>query len=420
MFHTLISHYPRARRLVCSLLIFCFVFALSGCGSSSSDAPKPSPSPTPIETGDGGSYGMWVLEGLLKGLSSYVAGQSLGWLLSLLKGGGSTDSDAFKTMNQKMNDIIGDLKTIEATLDRVLGLINLKADQIIEQDAYYNMKGNIDTISTDYDNYLWTLSNAPTKENAASQAMAYIDADNMEFQIEEIYTGIMGTTPGIDAGALYESTTLILDQQTGIDATQLLNSYLSLETIFIQLVEYQLQGAALEVEGLHWRDNPWVGTLNQKDSDGVGSAVGSEFPGTAEEFMTSWFQPKLDDEVEEFLRCVDRIVCSQLDLRTDITTTSQTVDGFLPSTAEQIYFRADFIAAQFSSRHQFGVNVRLVGEPTTIEAIAWGGSANVQFQDGFGFTANMTLVPLGLTTSPGYPVRYNPVEKMVELAHRLR
>jgi len=412
MFCTRIGHYPRVHALFCSILIFCFVFALSGCGSSSSDAP---PNPVPPEAsncGDDacGCYAAWVMDALIGGLTHYVAEQSIGWLLSLIKGGGSSDSAAFKDMNKKLNEIIGDLKAIESTLEEVLGLINLKTDEILAQEAYLEIKPALDLIALDYSN-LQALQQNPTKDAAGQLAEAFINSDNMEYQIEQIYTAVMGTTPGVQGGILDESTTVILDQETGIDATQLLNSYRSLETIFTQLVEYQLQAAAMEVEGLHWRDNPWVGTGIQGGRARVRSAVGSEYPGTAGEFITTWFQPRLDDEVEEFLRCVDRIVCSQLDLRTDIATTSPTVAGFMPSTVDQIYFRADFIAAQFSSRHQFGLNVRLVGEATTVADIA-GGAAQVQNQDGdTGAPHNMTLVPLGLTTETCYPIRCSAVEK---------
>jgi hypothetical protein len=418
MFHNHTTHFRRVRALLCAILISCFVFALGGCGSSSSDASKPAPI---TDSGDGGSYAAWVLEKLLSAAGKYVAGKSLGWILSLVEGGTSGDAAAFTNMQNDLSQIITDLETIETELEDVLNLINLTADEIMAQGAYLEIKPALDLIKTDYSNLqAFTkdmIGTTQGQQQAAQQADAYINSDNMEYQIEQIYTAIMGTTPGITGGVLDQSTNLILDQETGIDPTQMYNAYLSLETIFTQLVEYQLQAAAMEVEGLHWRDNPWSAASAQANSARPRSAVGSEYPGSAEEFMTEWFQPRLEDEVEEFLRCVDRIVCSQADLRTDIVTLSQTVSYFLPPNVDQVYFRADFIAAQFSSRHQFGLNVRLVGEPSEIKWISQG-QAQVQDQDGPGGTPrDMTLVPLGHVTSggggdfPGCPLRHNAVEK---------
>jgi len=78
-----------------------------------------------------------------------------------------------------------------------------------------------------------------------------------------------------------------------------------------------------------------------------------------------------------FLSCVDQLVVSQADLRTNVglpllnpsNPSEANPSPFLPPGADAIFSRADFIAAQMAGGyHSFGVVVRTAGEPDSVTA----------------------------------------------------
>ncbi len=130
------------------------------------------------------------------------------------------------------------------------------------------------------------------------------------------------------------------------------------------------------VEALHHRDDPVTAT----------DVLPQDFPGTAKEYLEQKFTPWMEAEAEEFLRCVDRLVVAGLDLRTDATEQVK----MIPDDVYHIYFRADFVTAQVSSRHSFGLVARVIGEPDSVQAY---------IKDKVLVTANseaMSIVPVGV------------------------
>jgi hypothetical protein len=63
-----------------------------------------------------------------------------------------------------------------------------------------------------------------------------------------------------------------------------------------------------------------------------------------------------------FLYCVDRLVMTQVDVRSDMALKF----AYLSPEAAAIYQRADFIASQLSTNHPAGLNIRLIGDPTHV------------------------------------------------------
>ena len=129
--------------------------------------------------------------------------------------------------------------------------------------------------------------------------------------------------------------------------------------------------------------------------------------------------PMLTDEVQEFLRCAERLVLAECDLRTDASGISK---AFLPKDAETIFSQADFLAAQIApSRYTFGLVVRLIGEPDTINAISeqYQIQANNQAMQAVSLldATDVRLVPVELWNH--WPDEAKPKYLQLELGHLL-
>lgn len=74
----------------------------------------------------------------------------------------------------------------------------------------------------------------------------------------------------------------------------------------------------------------------------------------------------IEEQVDEFLNCVDLLVLSQASVRTNLARPVPLFPHL--EKVERIYARADFMAAQVApGKHPAGVIARLVGEPGNIE-----------------------------------------------------
>jgi hypothetical protein len=398
------SRYRRTRCLLVWVVITALLLALVGCSdSSSSSQRKP-------DFGDsaGASVASAILKALATGAVSYVGGKSMGWIFSLLKSGDS-DTAQFTYMEDQLDTIIQDLEIISGELKDLFSELNIVKNELELLMTELSVTDDVNTIENDYENIngipKTEVGTALGQSNAETYATAILGSDNIDQRQYNVYKGMIGPDTGV-AGILESYTTNLLSNLTGGGTA--LRPYISLETVFKHFLEIQLKAATLMCEALHWQQDPWVGssTTATANSAQVGR-VPTVYSGTAADWMKK-FQGQLNDEVQEFLRCTDRIVLSQADLRTDLSTSSSTVASFLPSDADIVYARADFIAAQMSTAHNFGLNVRLVGEPDEIQDLV----KNYHVQDGFssGATNNMTQVALTDLDDPGNGVNLSLVE----------
>ena len=142
-------------------------------------------------------------------------------------------------------------------------------------------------------------------------------------------------------------TTQLVDQAN--DGEDLFDCYNALENYFGQLAAIQAQGLDLMIEALHQTQNP------------LSNGPLTTFMGDASDYYTK-FTSQMDTEVEMFLFCVDRLVMSQVDVRSEI---AQKFAYISPETAA-IYSRADFVATKLSTKHPAGLIIRLIGDPTYI------------------------------------------------------
>ncbi len=409
MSHARTRRSHRLRAAVSYFLILVVALSLMGCGGSSSEPPAPHGVATA-----GAGPATWVLQGILNGIGSYTGNKAMGWILSIVGTGGDSSQElqnAINDMQNKLNTILADLTAIENQLNEIAKEIDVDMKQIESNQQSLAMKQAEDRINNEYLNLqamdASLIGTDTGRQRAADMADDIISTSrtNIDLCVYEIYSGVMGYTAGLQGGALNAMTDAIIAADTDWKDGNTLLRYQTLETYFKQLVQMQLKGAAMMVDALHHRDDPWP------SSQGVQRGIKpTDYPGTAAQWMNEKFLPMLADEVEEFLRCADRIILADCDLRTDITTTSPTVD-MLPKDAETAWARADFMAAQLSpKRHPFGLVIRLVGEPDEVQGIA---DASYYYPEANAYTGShsMSLVQLGVFPDK---VRLNPVEKWNE------
>jgi hypothetical protein len=371
---------------------FRFFIALSLIGAmtmgpvacSDNDSPSSSPSPPELDLPitPGGLFAS-LLQGIVSGIGSWSAQKGIGWLLSLAGVGENSITEEMKKqmeeMNKKLNEIINQLQVIEGELLDILKAIQMAQDAIINNNENLQIADDLNTITNQYANMAYfTVDVMGTKEGKAqAQQMADEILSGSGYDIDQklynIYAGIMGIDPGVNEGAMSAWTTTLIDK---VGTQDLLNLFLSLEYYFGSLISTQSKGLNLMVEALHHRDDPITAS----------SILPQNFPGTAKEYLEQKFTPWMEAEAEEFLRCVDRLVVAGLDLRTDATKPVTMVSD----EVKTIYFRADFLAAQVSSRQPFGLVTRIIGEPDSVQAYV---------KDKVLVTANseaMAIVPVGV------------------------
>jgi hypothetical protein len=383
MFSLDIRKSKRYRFFISIVLIGAMLFGAMACSDNDGSGTSPQPDPTldlPITPA-----GLFVslIQGIVSGIGSWSAEKALGWLLSLAGVDKNNITQEMENqmaaMNKKLNEIISELQVIEGELIDILKAIKMSTDAIINNNEALHIADDLDVITNQYANLKYFTKDVMGTKEGKAQAQQMADdilsasGYDIDQKLYNIYAGVMGIDPGINEGALSAWTTTLIDK---VGTESLLQLYLSLEYYFGSLMSTQSKGLSLMVEALHHRDDPVT-------SDEM---TPNDYPGTAKEYLDDKFTPWMQAEAEEFLRCVDRLVVAGLDLRTDASTQVQMISD----DVKNIYFRADYLAAQVSSRQPFGLTVRLVGEPDSIQAY---------IKDKVLVTANsesMSIVPVGV------------------------
>ncbi len=350
------------KKIRCLIVLAAILAVMAGLFACADDDGYISQPPEEALPATPGTMFAAMLRGISSGIGNWGVKEALGWLLSLTGVDRDKATEEMKNqldkMNRKLDYIIDELRNIESELADILKAIQMVEDDIINNNENLKIADDIDVIDNQYGNLQYftvdVMGTAEGKARARQMADDILAAGGYDIdqRLYDIHAGIMGTDPGITEGAMSAWTTTLIDK---VETEDLLNLYLSLEYYFSSLISTQSKGLTLMVEALHHRDNP-VNAASGRLAQG--------FPGTAEQYLKEKFTPWMEDEVEEFLRCVDRLVVAGLDLRTNATAPVE----IIPEDVRQIYFRADFVAAQVSSRHSFGLAVRLIGEPDSLQA----------------------------------------------------
>jgi len=125
-------------------------------------------------------------------------------------------------------------------------------------------------------------------------------------------------------------------------------AYKSLEAFFTELLGYQVEG--LQVYGHH------VLYTN--------AVIAAPL---YEEYIQETFLPRIAQQTEVFLNCVDALAAASLDLNTEVAALPQIG---LPEGVAEMYQAADFLAASVSTGRTWGLAAHVIGEPENVQAYA--------------------------------------------------
>lgn len=366
------------------ILVACFALAACSSGSDQNSAP-PQPVADPQAT-PGASWSNYVKELLEAAIVSYTADKPFGWAVAVFlsgQGGGDWESD-IQYVEQQLHDIAVDLKTIIDQLSALENELSVYTEKIIAEEQYAMMSDAIGIISNQYANMQaltqnYTAGSEEAETAANSYACGFLDPgqydiDQQLFDIYQVIVNYQDLDPS--NGGILQNVTKALIGQLSISngnspSVNLSSAYQTLESFFNKLLQIQLQGAVLYVEALHAKNHVLAPGGYPFTCDATG------YPGTAEQWFNEKFLGQIASEVDMFLSCVDQLVVSQADLRTNIglallnpaNPSEANPSPFLPDGADAIFSRADFIAAQMAGEyHSFGVVVRTVGEPDSVTA----------------------------------------------------
>lgn len=301
----------------------------------------------PMAGGAATEIGSFLLEkvvgGIWDGFIAYDTDAAMGWVLSSY--GFGDDSNAqfevidqtLEEMNGKLDTIENDLAVISGQLDALLAAVNLSRDEIIQQivgcdisepqnvinNQYYNL-------STNFPHGDGVAHTSTGCNNAADFATSMTTSGRCDIdqKLASLNAGILGSDVGT-TGFLDACTNVLIDK--AMAGTDVLDCYKVLESYFAELLSVEGKGLVLMTEALHFQK----GDINRTQKD---------YYGTASQFLTK-FQGCVDAQKAKYMSCVDRLVVSQINVRTDLANPPQ----FLPDGAGSVYERADFFAMQLTT-----------------------------------------------------------------------
>jgi hypothetical protein len=337
----------------------------------------------------GSEYGKWIGENTASGLLAWGVGEFMGWMLDGFSTQNPTQQalnqieSELTTMNLELTAIQTGIKNLTNDIKQLLKAVDLEWSNLISHNDSLNMSNEETLIQNVYGTLINTYNATnPNVCTAAGSnaAMGFAGTilgtsanGDIDQQIYNMYAQMTGQVAGTN-GALHDMTTQLIIQAH--DGRDLLQCYYVLENYFGQLVATQAQGLDLMIEAIHETQN-----TNQPYAD------------TATQYYNK-YQGLINAETEIFLACVDHLVVSAVNVRSELVTTNF---SYLPqnSEAQTIYSRADFVAGQLSSQQPSGLIVRLIGDP--IQVTNW--IANNQI------TANgtpLTVVSVNGNTTNNY------------------
>lgn len=287
-----------------------------------------------------------------------------------------TTNPDLNAINARLDKQKSKLEEIDQHIQEVLNATNKISQQIecgtrstvvtLLTDHLSNAENPINIQATNYWNaYSRYVQNAGPDFTTEPQTVAAgIMAADLNKSIIDIKSLLVGnstdpTTPGLLGQFAKE---LVDCRYPGRE--NLLTQYIELETFFVGAIGKQSQALNLITES-----HPVI-------TDNLGWDRFPNLASTYENLKTyksSHFDDAIEVEVDQFLRWVDYLVFSAADFGTDIAAAPQ----FLASDTEEVYARADLIAALLSGRHPKGISFRLIGDVEVVDAFCANQSAEI-------------------------------------------
>jgi len=286
-----------------------------------------------------------LLKALLEGAASQVGGTGAGWILGLLNLGGGGDTDArLQEMDQKLDEVLSDLKNIIDALNHLLSTqLALDTNKLEQYIQGMSAKDAISTIKTHYDQgtnslkSFASLRSEDVNDNVKGQLLAFVNNINgtwdIQNQVTRIHDAIVSEIGGTEG--LLELWTGELILKSPVSDDQLMSYYKTLEGYFSVLLFYQFKGANLVVEAQNLLE----------------SRRGGDSRATT--YLKDTFQPMVKEETDVFLKCVVKLILYNSGLFSQY--------AFLSGAAQDILARATFFIAQTLNEDHYGIRAGILG-----------------------------------------------------------
>ena len=280
-----------------------------------------------------------MVNGLVSGATGKIGDEAMGAILSLIGWGGSGDQATLDAMNDKLTQIDGKLDAIDRELKSLQSELKITEEEILLN--VNDPTAALTEIGTHTDDVVDVYIDAESRNDIPgddNQKAALVVAnriqagDCIENDVNLIYSAIH--PPDSQKKPVLDNFTDLAIAAVA-DGSDLNDAYLGLENYFTQLLYGQLRGVNLIVE-----------------SDLALTADGQTVAPTAATYLEQFRTGKLAPEVQNFMDNVYRLVLSKADL--------ELTDGFLPSEAESIISRAQFLSAQILDEDHAGLRLHVV------------------------------------------------------------
>ncbi len=284
--------------------------------------------------------------------------------------------EKIELINTKLDGISSNLTAITLQLDNLMSSINYTRDELKRSIWQASIADAVDKVDgtfgelRQFNRAAYRSMSATDRSNQVAMFLSDYDKRDISGNMTTLHNRLVGKGTTIESAMNLWTTQLVTKVVAGQDlslCSQMLESY------FIEQVSYQVEG--LQVLG-HVYQYLY----------GTNSVL-------FENYVRNTFAPRMSEQTDFFLRCVDQLVVSSLPLQ-QVEVTSSPVS--LPANVASVYKRADFIGQALSTNCPEGIWVRIMGEPDSVLAYAAGN--NFKYT-GAGLTnVTLALVPVGGST----------------------
>ncbi len=303
------------------------------------------------------TLGTWAGNKLMSGVVGAGANFALGKAWSLL-----LPALGFETVEQGMARRLDEIQAELSAVHHDIGVLDTKVESLMN-DLHISTAEILDEVNrsdltewrrliqNQFNNFIFQFGPeaAPSSNDMDEFAHAICDSGNLNF--DQVLFNLNDAMVGTDLAGVLTSYSRLLAEQILVAPDKgiaLKEAYVAYEHYFGDLIVLYLRGVTLY--------------CNAKEYLSVADHV----PGArTQAYWDSKVNGHLDDQVDAFLEGVERMLTAAADTRTIMTGKY----SMFPLESAEILARADFAAAQFSSKHDFGLVVRVLGDPTISDAL---------------------------------------------------
>lgn len=345
--------------------------------------------PTGIATAIASKLLKAACEGIKEGVTDWTKDKACGWVMSLLTGNKGQSAEILARLDQlkaQLQDIQASLARIEADFTQLFAQLKQMQAKIIDTILNAQVKDYINRIGTHYNLptpeglAYFTYGKTPTTPNIQAEVAQFCTNVTGAWDIPVCVDGIHNAiAPSDGSDGLLDSwlaANILTNTATWTFQPQrLMDYYLAYESYFAGLLFYEYRGIQIYTE-----------TLNHRDPTGQ----------TAQNYVTQYYTPNLNAEVDRFLIGCARLVAYSANL-----TTTNPKDPLLLG-GQDVLSRAQFFAIQTRDEETYGIRTAILttpdalnptGNPTPLVNLA---------NPSKGLTINWTATVLAVPEGPAY------------------